>query len=267
MGSPRSYAARVLASDDTTVRRAPRCSGCVQRVPTGRADDAVMCSRKTRVAAVAHLLVVIVAHVRLWDNRDARPRDDRCTHANTSRSRRRDRGRRLGVRRWAPRRVRRRRVLRGVGDSGAPRDRAPRRAQRRPRRSCPAPCGTARRSTTPPRKSGACSSRRRAASTTMTKRRPKRKRKQSSRRRFRVGFASSNPRTCCGCWAAGAAANGASCGGMVIPLDWDRPWQKWPIPCVAGAVAGFGVGVVAAAACVFFFASSPTPTPARKKTQ
>ena len=70
-------------------------------------------------------------------------------------------------------------------------------------------------------------------------------------------------------WVLGGwgASLGAWCGAMVIPLDWDRPWQKWPIPCVAGAVAGFGVGVVAAAACVFFFASSPTPTPARKKTQ
>jgi hypothetical protein len=72
-------------------------------------------------------------------------------------------------------------------------------------------------------------------------------------------------------WVLGGwgASLGAWCGAMVIPLDWDRPWQKWPIPCVAGAVAGFGVGVVAAVACVFFFAfSAPTPrVSARKKTQ
>ena len=24
---------------------------------------------------------------------------------------------------------------------------------------------------------------------------------------------------------------GAWIGAIVIPLDWDRPWQKWPIPC------------------------------------
>jgi hypothetical protein len=71
-------------------------------------------------------------------------------------------------------------------------------------------------------------------------------------------------------WVLGGwgASLGAWCGAMVIPLDWDRPWQKWPIPCVAGAVVGFGVGGVAAVACVFFFAASPTPrVSARKKTQ
>jgi hypothetical protein len=72
-------------------------------------------------------------------------------------------------------------------------------------------------------------------------------------------------------WVLGGwgASLGAWCGAMVIPLDWDRPWQKWPIPCVAGAVAGFGVGGVAAVACVCFFAfSAPTPrVSARKKTQ
>ncbi|CAG5107993.1 Similar to Alcohol dehydrogenase class-3 (Saara hardwickii) [Cotesia congregata] len=28
---------------------------------------------------------------------------------------------------------------------------------------------------------------------------------------------------------------GTWCGAIVIPLDWDRPWQEWPIPCVIGA--------------------------------
>lgn len=32
---------------------------------------------------------------------------------------------------------------------------------------------------------------------------------------------------------------GAWLGAMVIPLDWDRPWQAWPIPCSLGAMAGF----------------------------
>lgn len=31
---------------------------------------------------------------------------------------------------------------------------------------------------------------------------------------------------------------GAWLGATVIPLDWDRPWQKWPIPCCLGAIAG-----------------------------
>ncbi|OAD56239.1 Phosphatidylinositol-glycan biosynthesis class F protein [Eufriesea mexicana] len=30
-------------------------------------------------------------------------------------------------------------------------------------------------------------------------------------------------------------------GAIVIPLDWDRPWQVWPIPCVLGALLGYTV--------------------------
>ncbi|KAI9225997.1 MAG: GPI biosynthesis protein family Pig-F-domain-containing protein [Piptocephalis tieghemiana] len=33
----------------------------------------------------------------------------------------------------------------------------------------------------------------------------------------------------------GSALFGAWLGAMTIPLDWDRPWQRWPIPCVVGA--------------------------------
>lgn len=28
-------------------------------------------------------------------------------------------------------------------------------------------------------------------------------------------------------------------GAIAIPLDWDRPWQAWPIPCVIGALLGY----------------------------
>ncbi|XP_008554247.1 phosphatidylinositol-glycan biosynthesis class F protein [Microplitis demolitor] len=28
-------------------------------------------------------------------------------------------------------------------------------------------------------------------------------------------------------------------GAIVIPLDWDRPWQEWPIPCAIGALIGY----------------------------
>lgn len=34
---------------------------------------------------------------------------------------------------------------------------------------------------------------------------------------------------------------GAWLGAVVIPLDWDRPWQVWPIPCCTGAVIGCAV--------------------------
>lgn len=27
-------------------------------------------------------------------------------------------------------------------------------------------------------------------------------------------------------------------GAIVIPLDWDRPWQEWPISCAVGAMSG-----------------------------
>ncbi|ORY05253.1 PIG-F-domain-containing protein [Basidiobolus meristosporus CBS 931.73] len=36
---------------------------------------------------------------------------------------------------------------------------------------------------------------------------------------------------------------GAWLGAIVIPLDWDRPWQAWPIPCVLGALLGYTVGI------------------------
>lgn len=32
---------------------------------------------------------------------------------------------------------------------------------------------------------------------------------------------------------------GAWTGAIVIPLDWDRPWQSFPIPCVFGALFGY----------------------------
>lgn len=31
-----------------------------------------------------------------------------------------------------------------------------------------------------------------------------------------------------GCW----------CGAVVVPLDWDRPWQTWPLPIVFGSYLG-----------------------------
>lgn len=37
---------------------------------------------------------------------------------------------------------------------------------------------------------------------------------------------------------------GAWFGAFPIPLDWDRPWQAWPITCCLGACAGHSVSVV-----------------------
>lgn len=32
---------------------------------------------------------------------------------------------------------------------------------------------------------------------------------------------------------------GSWLGAIVIPLDWDRPWQVWPVPCSLGSLLGF----------------------------
>jgi phosphatidylinositol glycan class F len=34
------------------------------------------------------------------------------------------------------------------------------------------------------------------------------------------------------------AVFGAWVGAFPIPLDWDRPWQRWPVSCAAGAMVG-----------------------------
>ncbi|XP_069464541.1 phosphatidylinositol-glycan biosynthesis class F protein [Ambystoma mexicanum] len=39
---------------------------------------------------------------------------------------------------------------------------------------------------------------------------------------------------------------GAWLGAFPIPLDWDRPWQVWPISCSLGATFGYVAGLIAA---------------------
>ncbi|KAG7462664.1 hypothetical protein MATL_G00187120 [Megalops atlanticus] len=43
---------------------------------------------------------------------------------------------------------------------------------------------------------------------------------------------------------------GAWLGAFPIPLDWDRPWQVWPISCSLGATFGFLTGLVIAPAWI-----------------
>lgn len=38
---------------------------------------------------------------------------------------------------------------------------------------------------------------------------------------------------------------GAWCGAVPIPLDWDQPWQQWPLTVVTGAYIGNVVGKLA----------------------
>ncbi|OWA54040.1 hypothetical protein BV898_18462 [Hypsibius exemplaris] len=55
------------------------------------------------------------------------------------------------------------------------------------------------------------------------------------------------------------AAFGAWSGAIVIPLDWDRPWQKWPIPCCFGAFTGYTIANFAWF-CVLSWKLSRRPT-------
>ncbi|OBZ80183.1 Glycosylphosphatidylinositol anchor biosynthesis protein 11, partial [Choanephora cucurbitarum] len=42
------------------------------------------------------------------------------------------------------------------------------------------------------------------------------------------------------------ALSGAWIGAIVLPLDWDREWQAWPISCIISTYVGHSVGVIAA---------------------
>ena len=37
---------------------------------------------------------------------------------------------------------------------------------------------------------------------------------------------------------------GAWSGAILIPLDWDRWWQQWPITCLVSATIGAGLSIV-----------------------
>ncbi|XP_031549097.1 phosphatidylinositol-glycan biosynthesis class F protein-like [Actinia tenebrosa] len=49
---------------------------------------------------------------------------------------------------------------------------------------------------------------------------------------------------------------GAWLGAFPIPLDWDRPWQVWPIPCVIGGMLGNTLGVFISG--IIFYCTSKT---------
>ncbi|XP_031439196.1 phosphatidylinositol-glycan biosynthesis class F protein [Clupea harengus] len=44
----------------------------------------------------------------------------------------------------------------------------------------------------------------------------------------------------------GCSVLGAWLGAFPIPLDWDRPWQVWPVSCTLGATVGFLTGLLVA---------------------
>jgi hypothetical protein len=49
---------------------------------------------------------------------------------------------------------------------------------------------------------------------------------------------------------------GAWLGAIPIPLDWDRPWQQWPLTCVYGVLSGSTLGHVAGIAVVAWMKKS-----------
>ncbi|KAJ2157912.1 Glycosylphosphatidylinositol (GPI) anchor assembly protein [Coemansia sp. RSA 552] len=58
---------------------------------------------------------------------------------------------------------------------------------------------------------------------------------------WRRALLSSEPKTLPEQWAAGffwCTMTTMWAGAYFIPMDWDRPWQRWPIPIVTGAFLG-----------------------------
>uniref|UniRef100_A0A1E1XLS6 Putative ethanolamine-p-transferase gpi11/pig-f n=1 Tax=Amblyomma sculptum TaxID=1581419 RepID=A0A1E1XLS6_AMBSC len=47
-------------------------------------------------------------------------------------------------------------------------------------------------------------------------------------------------------WGSRAALLGAWLGAIALVLDWDRPWQQWPTPCIVGSLLLRGPGLVVA---------------------
>jgi len=48
-----------------------------------------------------------------------------------------------------------------------------------------------------------------------------------------------NKALCRGKWRFLVLILGTWMGAVVMPLDWDRPWQKWPIPCLMSATFSY----------------------------
>ncbi|XP_028676743.2 phosphatidylinositol-glycan biosynthesis class F protein [Erpetoichthys calabaricus] len=46
---------------------------------------------------------------------------------------------------------------------------------------------------------------------------------------------------------------GAWFGAFPIPLDWDRPWQVWPVSCTLGATFGFVMGLLVAPSWIYWY--------------
>ena len=157
-------------------------------------------------------------------------------------------------------RVRPRRVPRRLGARRRRGDRAPRRAPRLPRpRPGRGDVRRRRRQIAPGIKPRRRRRRRPALAPRPLPRRRRRRRRaaaaKSSRRAApadRVGSHPLDPLWFGGAWGA---VSGAWLGAIPTPLDWDRPWQRWPVAPVIGASVGF---VAATWAAVVFSLAAAT---------
>ncbi|KYQ94299.1 phosphatidylinositol glycan [Tieghemostelium lacteum] len=51
---------------------------------------------------------------------------------------------------------------------------------------------------------------------------------------------------------------GAWIGAFAIPLDWDRPWQVWPISCVYSSLLGHFVGLISSTVYCLLYSDNST---------
>ncbi|KAL3874465.1 hypothetical protein ACJMK2_037474 [Sinanodonta woodiana] len=52
-------------------------------------------------------------------------------------------------------------------------------------------------------------------------------------------------------WVSLCSIFGAWLGAFPIPLDWDRPWQVWPVSCVLGTLCGYTIGLMLSSVHLF----------------
>ncbi|XP_046848136.1 phosphatidylinositol-glycan biosynthesis class F protein-like [Xenia sp. Carnegie-2017] len=58
--------------------------------------------------------------------------------------------------------------------------------------------------------------------------------------------------TSCMCGIVIFTLLGAWFGAFTLPLDWDREWQVWPIPCAIGAISGHFISLLLSALLLFW---------------
>lgn len=57
---------------------------------------------------------------------------------------------------------------------------------------------------------------------------------------------------CCVWITTSSSIVGAWFGAFPIPLDWDRPWQAWPVSCIIGTLLGYGMGLLIASGYILY---------------